>query len=128
MVVTDSRKAAVRCKLPFDKYVAEKGYPDVHALVVFSGDVEDKESGPDPFNERNMNPGLKGRDLRDGFNTLECQVMIAANKFQTGFDQPKLCAMYVDNKLNGVDCVQTRPVSCCRMKMYQNSLPGCCWM
>jgi type I restriction enzyme R subunit len=107
MVVTDSRKAAVRYKLAFDKYVAEKGYPDVHALVAFSGDVEDKESGPDVFNERNMNPGLKGRDLRDAFNTLEYQVMIAANKFQTGFDQPKLCAMYVDKKLNGVDCVQT---------------------
>ena len=107
MVVTDSRKAAVRYKLAFDKYVAEKGYPDVHALVAFSGDVEDKESGPEAFNERNMNPGLKGRDLRDAFNTLEYQVMIAANKFQTGFDQPKLCAMYVDKKLNGVDCVQT---------------------
>ena len=107
MVVTDSRKAAVRYKLALDKYVAEKGYGDVHALVAFSGDVEDKESGPEPFNERNMNPGLKGRDLRDAFDTDEYQVMIVANKFQTGFDQPKLCAMYVDKKLNGVDCVQT---------------------
>ena len=107
MVVTDSRKAAVRYKLALDKYVREKTYPDVHALVAFSGDVDDAESGPEPFNERNMNPGLKGRDLRDAFDSDAFQVMIAANKFQTGFDQPKLCAMYVDKKLNGVDCVQT---------------------
>ncbi len=107
MVVTDSRKAAVRYKLALDKYVTDKGYEDVHALVAFSGDVEDRESGPEAFNERNMNPGLKGRDLREAFETDEYQVMIVANKFQTGFDQPKLCAMYVDKKLNGVDCVQT---------------------
>jgi type I restriction enzyme R subunit len=107
MVVTDSRKAAVRYKLALDKYVVEKGYQDVHALIAFSGDVEDKESGPEAFNERNMNLDLKGRDLRDAFDTDEYQVMIVANKFQTGFDQPKLCAMYVDKKLNGVDCVQT---------------------
>ncbi|ACL71695.1 type I site-specific restriction-modification system, R subunit [Thioalkalivibrio sulfidiphilus HL-EbGr7] len=111
MVVTDSRKAAVRYKLALDKYVTEHGYTDVHALVAFSGDVEDKESGASvdggAFNERNMNPGLKGRDLRDAFDTDEYQVMIVANKFQTGFDQPKLCAMYVDKKLSGVDCVQT---------------------
>jgi type I restriction enzyme R subunit len=75
--------------------------------VAFSGDVEDPESGPEPFNEHNMNPGLKGRDLRDAFDTDEYQVMLVANKFQTGFDQPKLCAMYVDKKLRGVDCVQT---------------------
>lgn len=107
MVVTDSRKAAVRYKLALDKYVREKAYTDVHALVAFSGDVDDPESGPEPFNERNMNPDLKGRDLRKAFDSDDFQVMIAANKFQTGFDQPKLCAMYVDKKLNGVDCVQT---------------------
>lgn len=107
MVVTDSRKAAVRYKLALDRYVADKGYDGIQALVAFSGDVDDKDSGPESFNERNMNPGLKGRDLRDAFDAAEYQVMIVANKFQTGFDQPKLCAMYVDKKLNGVDCVQT---------------------
>lgn len=107
MVVTDSRKAAVRYKLALDKYVTSKGYDDVRALVAFSGDVDDPESGPEPFNERNMNPDLDGRDLRDVFDTSDYQVMIVANKFQTGFDQPKLCAMYVDKKLKGVDCVQT---------------------
>jgi type I restriction enzyme R subunit len=54
-----------------------------------------------------MNPGLKGRDLRKAFDSPDYQVMIVANKFQTGFDQPKLCAMYVDKKLGGVECVQT---------------------
>ena len=54
-----------------------------------------------------LNPGLKGRDLAEAFDTADFNVMIAANKFQTGFDQPKLCAMYVDKKLQGVDCVQT---------------------
>jgi type I restriction enzyme R subunit len=54
-----------------------------------------------------LNPNLRGRDLRDAFDTPEFNLMIVANKFQTGFDQPKLCAMYVDKKLHGVDCVQT---------------------
>ena len=108
MVVTSSRLAAVRYKLAFDKYIAE--HPQCHgiqAMVAFSGDVEDAESGPEAFNEKNMNPGLKGRDMRKAFDTDEYQVMIVANKFQTGFDQPKLCAMYVDKKLANVDCVQT---------------------
>ena len=108
MVVTSSRKAAVRYKLAFDTYVADKGYTDVAALVAFSGEVNDPESGSDePFTETSMNPGLKGRDLRDAFATDEYQVMLVANKFQTGFDQPKLVAMYVDKKLGGVQAVQT---------------------
>ncbi|MBG56787.1 MAG: restriction endonuclease subunit R [Porticoccus sp.] len=107
MVVTGSRKEAVRYKLAMDKYVAGKNYQNFNTMVAFSGEVIDKDSSPDPFTERNMNPGLKGRDMRDAFNTNEYQVMIVANKFQTGFDQPKLVAMYVDKKLAGVDCVQT---------------------
>ncbi len=59
------------------------------------------------FTEHSMNIGLKGRDLREAFDSDDYQVMLVANKFQTGFDQPKLCAMYVDKKLTGVDCVQT---------------------
>ena len=54
-----------------------------------------------------LNAGLNGRDLAKAFDTPDFNVMIAANKYQTGFDQPKLCAMYVDKKLHGVDCVQT---------------------
>jgi type I restriction enzyme R subunit len=107
MVVTSSRKAAVRYKLAFDKYVAEQGYDDVAALVAFSGEVTDPDSGVDKVTETSMNPGLKGRDLRDAFATDEYQVMLVANKFQTGFDQPLLVAMYVDKRLSGVAAVQT---------------------
>ena len=107
MVVTSSRKAAVRYKLAFDKYVAEKGYTDVAALVAFSGEVTDDESGLEKVTETSMNLGLKGRDLRDAFATDEYHVMLVANKFQTGFDQPLLVAMYVDKRLSGVAAVQT---------------------
>ncbi|MTI03693.1 type I restriction endonuclease subunit R [Roseibium sp. RKSG952] len=114
MVVTSSRKEAVRYKLLFDKYIQDKGYDKIHAMVAFSGEVEFKASDPnaaglvgEKFTEHGMNPGLKGRDMRKAFDTDEYQVMIVANKFQTGFDQPKLCAMYVDKKLAGVECVQT---------------------
>jgi len=107
MVVTSSRKEAVRYKLAMDKYIREQGYSDIGVLVAFSGDVEDKESGPDVFNEARLNPGLNGRDLRDAFDTDEYNIMIVANKFQTGFNQPRLMAMYVDKKLSGVTTVQT---------------------
>lgn len=107
MVVTGSRKEAVRYKLAFDKYVNDKKYRDVKALVAFSGEVVDLDSGPDPFTESKMNPGLKGRSLPEAFKTDDYQVMLVANKFQTGFDQPLLCAMYVDKRLDGVNAVQT---------------------
>jgi type I restriction enzyme R subunit len=107
MVVTSSRLEAVRYKLAFDKYITRLGYKDLRAMVAFSGEVIDKAAADLPFTERNMNPQLKGRDMRKAFDTGDYQVMIVANKFQTGFDQPKLCAMYVLKKLSGVDCVQT---------------------
>lgn len=114
MVVTSSRKEAVRYKLGFDKYIAEKGYQKIHAMVAFSGEVEFNEKDPnvdgllgEKFTETNMNTNLKNRDMRDAFDSEDYQVMLVANKFQTGFDQPKLCAMYVDKKLGGLECVQT---------------------
>jgi len=107
MVVTSSRIEAVRYKLAFDKYLDRLGYNDLRAMVAFSGEVIDAESADFPLTERNMNPQLKGRDMRKAFDTGDYQVMIVANKFQTGFDQPKLCAMYVLKRLSGVDCVQT---------------------
>lgn len=114
MVVTSSRKEAVRYKLSFDKYIAEKGYQKIFAMVAFSGEVEFDDRDPnvefilgEKYTEGSMNPGLKGRDMRKAFDSDDYQVMIVANKFQTGFDQPKLCAMYVDKKLGGVECVQT---------------------
>lgn len=119
MVVTSSRKEAVRYKQGFDAFlkekgIVEKGYQKIHAMVAFSGEVEftDKDPGCEAFvdfkfTEKNMNNNLKGRDMRKAFDSDDYQVMIVANKFQTGFDQPKLCAMYVDKKLGGVECVQT---------------------
>ncbi|GAA3669985.1 type I restriction enzyme R subunit [Yimella lutea] len=105
MVVTDSRKAAVRYKTAMDAYIQKMGYTDYTSLVAFSGEVVDPKTGPGPFTEHTMNPGVK--DLRGAFNTDEYRVMIVANKFQTGFDQPLLCAMYVDRQLSGVTAVQT---------------------
>ena len=108
MVVTGSRKEAVRYKLAFDKYIRENAYPHISAMVAFSGAVVDDSEGVErEYTENSMNPQLKGRDMRKAFDTAEYQVMLVANKFQTGFDQPKLCAMYVDKKLSGVDAVQT---------------------
>jgi type I restriction enzyme R subunit len=114
MVVTSSRKEVVRYKKEFDKYVTLKGYDSIRAMVAFSGEVTFTDRDPnaeglvgDKFTEYGMNPGLKGRDMRTAFDSGDYQVMLVANKFQTGFDQPKLCAMYVDKKLYGVECVQT---------------------
>ncbi|WP_192034962.1 DEAD/DEAH box helicase family protein [Halomonas sp. YLGW01] len=109
MVVTASRQEAVRYALAMRQYVKDKGYQDVHPLVAFSGSVLPDGVIEEEFTETSskLNPGLKGRDLADAFDTDDYNVMIAANKYQTGFDQPKLCAMYVDKKLQGVDCVQT---------------------
>ncbi|MGY6566986.1 MAG: type I restriction endonuclease subunit R [Halomonadaceae bacterium] len=109
MVVTASRQEAVRYQLAMQDYIKNKGYGDIHPMVAFSGSVPADEVIPEEVTEtsQRLNPGLKGRGLAEAFDTDDFNVMIAANKFQTGFDQPKLCAMYVDKKLQGVDCVQT---------------------
>ncbi|MCJ8347607.1 DEAD/DEAH box helicase family protein [bacterium] len=107
MVVTSSRKEAIRYKVAMDKYIKENDYQKLHTMIAFSGSLKDSESGPEEFTEKNMNPGLKGRTLPEAFSSPDYQVMIVANKFQTGFDQPLLCAMYVDKQLSGVLAVQT---------------------
>jgi type I restriction enzyme R subunit len=108
MVVVGSRVEAVRWQLAIDKYIKDCGYK-IRTLVAFSGEVNDKESGPDPFteNSRGLNPNLKGRDIRKAFEGDEYQILLVANKFQTGFDQPLLCGMYVDKRLAGIQAVQT---------------------
>lgn len=108
MVVLSSRLEAVRWQLAIQKYIKEKGY-DLGALVAFSGEVNDKESGEEPFTEASpiLNPGLKGRDIRDAFAGADYHLLLVANKFQTGFDQPLLCGMYVDRRLAGIQAVQT---------------------
>lgn len=105
MVVTNSRAQAVRYKLAMDQYIQLHKYK-LATIVAFSSDVEDADIGPGKFNEGNMND-LKGQDIREAFATDEYQVLIVANKFQTGFDQPLLCAMYVDKRLDGITAVQT---------------------
>lgn len=108
MVVTGSRVEAVRWQLAINKYIKEKKYP-LGTLVAFSGEVNDPESGPDPFSEttKTLNPGLKGGDIRETFKLPEFHILLVANKFQTGFDQPLLCGMYIDRRLAGIQAVQT---------------------
>ncbi|RXZ42210.1 type I restriction endonuclease subunit R [Crenobacter cavernae] len=123
MIVTGSRAQAVAYKLAFERYTEKHGYGGLCAMVAFSGDVDGNDVigefeddarhaewcrpfADQTFDEINLNPRLKG-DMRRAFDRPDWQVMIVANKFQTGFDQPKLVAMYVDKKLSGVEAVQT---------------------
>ena len=108
MVVVGSRKEAVRWQLSIDRYIKDRGYP-IRTLVAFSGEVNDAESGAEAFSETSkiLNPNLKNRDIREAFKTDEYQILLVANKFQTGFDQPLLCGMYVDKRLAGIQAVQT---------------------
>lgn len=103
MVVTASRLHAVRYKVAIDRYIREKGYHDISALVAFSGKViDDGES----YTEANMNLFPESETARR-FDTDDYQVLIVAEKFQTGFDQPLLHTMYVDKTLVGLAAVQT---------------------
>ena len=108
MVVTGSRKEAVRWQKAMTKYIANHGY-GIGALVAFSGEVIDLESGHYPFTEhsKELNPRLKGQDIRTAFKGPEYSILLVANKFQTGFDEPLLTAMYVDKRLGGIQAVQT---------------------
>jgi type I restriction enzyme R subunit len=125
MVVTSSRAAAVRYKRAFDTFIANNpAYREVQALVAFSGSLTGREvahfddvrvggeaflaDDDEVFSEDTMNPAVRGQDLRLAFDRPEYRVMLVANKFKTGFYQPKLVAMYVDKKIaNDVEIVQT---------------------
>lgn len=107
MVVTGSRKEAVRWKKYLDAYIADAGVQGVRSLVAFSGTVDDPDDVGDGLTEKTQNPGLHSSDLAEAFKPSTFNVMIVAEKFQTGFDQPRLVAMYVDKKLGGVQAVQT---------------------
>jgi len=106
MVVTDSRLSAVRYKQAFDKYIGDKGYADIKSLVAFSGTVEDPDVQDKTYTEEGMN-GFKERELPEKFASEDYQVLLVAEKYQTGFDQPLLHTMYVDKRLDGVQAVQT---------------------
>lgn len=107
MLVTDSRQAAVRYQKAFEQYIKDKNYQDIQSIVAFSGAVKDPDLPDVEFTENGMNGKLKGRDIKEAFASEEYQVLIVANKYQTGFDQPLLHTMYVDKKLSGVTAVQT---------------------
>jgi type I restriction enzyme R subunit len=108
MIVTRSRLHAVRYKLELDKYLKERGYL-FKSLVAFSGEVKD---GAENYTEPGMNSRSLGKTIGEKqtakeFGKPEYRFLVAANKFQTGFDQPLLHTMYVDKKLGGVNAVQT---------------------
>ena len=105
MVITASRQAAVKYRQAFEDYIAKKGYEGIHALVAFSGKVKLPDDETE-YTEASLN-GFPEDRLTKEFDTDAYQVLLVANKYQTGFDQPKLCAMYVLKKLRGVNAVQT---------------------
>ena len=108
MVVVGSRKEAVRWQKAIRGYIERQGYP-LGVLVAFSGEIHDPESFPEPVTEHSklLNPELKGQDIREAFAKPDYHLLLVANKFQTGFDQPLLCGMYVDKILGGIQAVQT---------------------
>lgn len=112
MVVTASRAAAVQYHRAFQREVKRRGL-DLQSLVAFSGEVPDPDvevlhdAARPTVTESSENPSLHGRDLATVFDQAEQHVLIVANKYQTGFDQPLLVAMYVDKQLSGIAAVQT---------------------
>ena len=106
MVVTGSRLEAVRYKQSFDAYIKAKGYA-IKSLVAFSGAVADDRLHDVTYTEEVMNLGVREKELPDVFATSEYQVLLVAEKYQTGFDQPLLHTMYVDRRLSGIQAVQT---------------------
>ncbi len=105
MLVTSSRLHALKYYQEFKKYIKQKGYENIGVLVAFSGTVEDSETGEE-YRESKLN-GFGEKELPDKFKTNEYQVLIVADKYQTGFDEPLLHTMYVDKKLSGIKAVQT---------------------
>lgn len=103
MVITKSRESAVKYHQAFEDYIAKKGYSDIKSLVAFSGKVK---VGNMEYSESGIN-GFSEERLPKEFEKDDYKVLLVANKYQTGFDQPKLCAMYVLKKLRGVNAVQT---------------------
>jgi len=112
MVVAGSRLSAVRYMLSFQNYIHEHHYTDIRPLVAFSGKVKDPKTGAE-YTEPGMNIDVvTGKNISEGqlpdkFDSSDYQILLVANKYQTGFDQPLLCAMYVDKRLDGVQAVQT---------------------
>ena len=105
MVVGSSRLQALKYKQEIDEYIQENGYEGIKTLVAFSGSLKD-DTGQ-LFTEQSVNHTKTERDLREKFDMPEYNILIVAEKYQTGFDQPLLHTMYVDKKLYGIKAVQT---------------------
>lgn len=103
MIVTSSRESALRYYFALKAYIEDKGYPDLKALVAFSGELHIDGA---TYTEAELNE-LSETELPRRFDSPDYQVLIVAEKYQTGFDQPKLCGMYIDKKLAGLQAVQT---------------------
>ncbi len=107
MVITGSRLAAVKYKLAFDRYIDDQDYTGIRSLVAFSGTVEDPDNPGSSYTEVSMNDGLAESELPETFEREDYRVLLVAEKYQTGFDQPLLQTMYVVKRLAGVQAVQT---------------------
>ncbi|QOC24084.1 type I restriction endonuclease subunit R [Wenzhouxiangella sp. AB-CW3] len=107
MVVTASRLHAVRYKQAFDKYIEDNNISGIRSLVAFSGSVTDPDFPDRTYTEVGMNEGIKESELPEKFDSEHYQVLLVAEKYQTGFDQPLLHTMYVDRRLAGIQAVQT---------------------
>ena len=109
MIVTPSRLHAVRYLLEFKRQIKDKGYSDLDVLVAFSGEVDDNGEN---YTEEKLNKTKDGETIKEkalpaAFHTDEFGMLIVAEKYQTGFDEPLLHTMFVDKKLSGVKAVQT---------------------
>lgn len=109
MIITPSRLHAVRYVLEFKRQIKEKGYTDLDVLVAFSGEIENKG---ETFTEEKINKTKDGKTIKENtlpeiFHTDDFGMLIVAEKYQTGFDEPLLHTMFVDKKLSGVKAVQT---------------------
>lgn len=109
MIVTPSRLHAVRYLQEFKRQIKEKGYTDLDVLVAFSGEVEDdgQTFTEEKLNKTKSGETIKEKALPEAFHTDEFGMLIVAEKYQTGFDEPLLHTMFVDKKLSGVKAVQT---------------------
>ena len=107
MVVTGSRLAAVKYKLAFDRYINDYGYTGIRSLVAFSGTVTDPDTPGSSYTEVALNGEISESELPEIFEQEQYRVLLVAEKYQTGFDQPLLQTMYVVKRLAGVQAVQT---------------------
>lgn len=107
MVIADSREGAVRYKQAFDKYIVEHNISDLRTLVAFTGKLTLKDDPSETlYSEASIN-GFPESKTKDMFNTSEHQILLVANKYQTGYNQPLLVAMYIDKQLKDTAAVQT---------------------